>query len=574
MLWIKEPSEPNEQISGTVYMVSMNDAEHAEDKNLKQTSKGVILSPQPHNDLNDPLNWPVWRRDISLVTISIHALLVGGMTPILAPVMGTLEKQFNKQLHDLTYFVGVYMASLGVGSVIFAPIAVSYGKRMIYLISLVILLGAFFWGANAHSYGSLMGARVLMGIGGSPAESLPSTTIAEIFFAHERAYRLGIYTLLLIGGKNLSPLASGFIANRLGWHWIFWIASMICGLVLACSFLFVHETFYDRTPKPDKRSQEESARAAIAREQRQLPPWTSEMTPEGQDNDFAAEGVEVVHLDADTNDAIKKDLEKQLTHDSVSTFGEPAPRVPFFNNLRIYTGRKTGTPLYKVALRPFVLFLYPSVLFPTLVYSTSVVWLSVIAETISTIFTREPYRFKQTSIGLLYIALFVGGILGSAIAGKCSDIIVRWMCRRNHGVYEPEFRLIMILPVLLSITIGLMGFGWSSYDGDLWIVPAIFMGVLGFGCSLASTVSITYVVDCYRFFASESLVSLNLAKNVLGLAFSIFVPYFFEASGGKTSFVVYGCIEIGLCLFAIPMYRYGKVMRQYFDDRQFMKSLY
>lgn len=619
MLWVKEPAHPNEQISGTVYMLNVPDDADCgtnEKEGLKQNSKGVILSPQPQNDVNDPLNWPIWRRDISLLAISVHALLVGGLTPILAPVMGTLGNEFNKKLTDLTYFVGVYMVSMGVGSVFFAPVAVVYGKRLIYLISLLILLAGLIWAANADSYGSLMGARVLSGIGAAPAESLPSTTIAEIYFAHERAYRLGIYTLLLLGGKNLSPLVSGFVANRLNWHWIFWIASIICGFVLVCSFLFVHETFWDRTPLPDKRSREESRQADIARQQRQLPPWSSDMNPgatfrsshnsaysSGSEN-HRTESIVSIHdnthnniaYDALTNNANDHDvhnenvqaissnthdfndshsMSKHETHDTESIISIiNTIRVPFFHNLRVYTGRKTDSSIFKVFLRPFVLFCYPSVLYPTLIYSTSVVWLSVIAETINSLFTSEPYYFKQTSVGLLYVAMFVGGFLGSAVAGKISDYIVRFMCNKNNGIYEPEFRLIMIFPVMLAVSIGLMGFGWSTFDGDLWIVPAIFMGILGFGCSLASTVSITYVVDCYRVFASESLVTLNLAKNVLGLAFSIFVPYFFEASGAKTSYVVYGCVEIALCLLAIPMYRYGKVMRQYFDDLKLMKNLY
>jgi len=55
-----------------------------------------------------------------------------------------------------------------------------------------------------------------------PVECLPSATIAEIFFLHERAFRIGIYTLLLLGGKNLVPLVSAVVINSLGWRWVFW----------------------------------------------------------------------------------------------------------------------------------------------------------------------------------------------------------------------------------------------------------------------------------------------------------------------------------------------------------------
>ena len=46
-----------------------------------------------------------------------------------------------------------------------------------------------------------------------------------------------------------------------------------------------------------------------------------------------------------------------------------------------------------------------------------------------------------------------------SIAGKISDIVTRALTKRNGGVYEPEFRLIMVIPVVLATAFGLYGFG-------------------------------------------------------------------------------------------------------------------
>ncbi|RKF64678.1 hypothetical protein GcC1_130019, partial [Golovinomyces cichoracearum] len=64
--------------------------------------------------------------------------------------------------------------------------------------------------------------RVLQGISVSPIECLPSATITEVYFLHERAYRIGIYSLLLLGGKNLVPLVSAAIIESYDWRWVFW----------------------------------------------------------------------------------------------------------------------------------------------------------------------------------------------------------------------------------------------------------------------------------------------------------------------------------------------------------------
>lgn len=141
-----------------------------------------------------------------MITVSLYSFIVGGLAPVLAPVMMTLQTEFHKPLSLVSYVIGVYFIALGVSSCLIAPTAAVYGKRLAYLLSQIVLLGGLAWGAKAQSFGSLLGARALMGLGGGAAESLPSATIAEIFFAHERAYRSGIYTLLLIGDKNIMPL--------------------------------------------------------------------------------------------------------------------------------------------------------------------------------------------------------------------------------------------------------------------------------------------------------------------------------------------------------------------------------
>lgn len=190
------------------------------------------------------------------------------------------------------------------------------------------------------------------------------------------------------------------------------------------------------------------------------------------------------------------------------------PRITYWQTLRLWNGRLSHDKWWRAAVRPFVLFVYPSVLWSALVYSLSIGWLIVVSESIALLYeNKETYNFSPLGTGLVYISPFVGGILGTAVAGRVSDMIVRWMTRRNGGIYEPEFRLVMAIPVAISTAIGLMGFGWSVQERDAWIVPTIFFGIISFGCSLGSTTSITFCVDSYRQYAGEALVTLNFSKS-------------------------------------------------------------
>lgn len=189
----------------------------------KMTKDGaIILEPQPHDSSNDPLNWPTWRRDAALLSVGLICMIGGGMTPVLAAGFTNIEAQFDVSSSRVALTTGLFMMGLGIGSVFASPTAILYGKRPIYLTGAIMFILTSVWCASAKSFVSLLVGRIFMGIAVSPVECLPSATIAEIYFLHERAFRIGIYTLLLLSGKNLIPLVSAAIIQTHGWRWVFW----------------------------------------------------------------------------------------------------------------------------------------------------------------------------------------------------------------------------------------------------------------------------------------------------------------------------------------------------------------
>lgn len=194
-----------------------------DEEEKKKTDDGqIILEPQPDDSANDPLNWPTWKRDSALLSLGIYCMIGGGITPLIAAGFTDVAEEYDVDTETVALTTGLYMMGLGIGSVIFSPTAILWGKRPVYLFSSIIFIGTSLWAGFSPSFNSLLAARVFQGIAVSPVECLPSATIAEIFFLHERAYRIGIYTLLLLGGKNLVPLVSAAIIGRFGWRWVFW----------------------------------------------------------------------------------------------------------------------------------------------------------------------------------------------------------------------------------------------------------------------------------------------------------------------------------------------------------------
>ncbi|KAL2131993.1 hypothetical protein VTI74DRAFT_4325 [Chaetomium olivicolor] len=628
----------------------------------KKTRDGkIILDPQPEDSANDPLNWPAWRRDLALLSLGLFCMVGGGTTPLLAAGFTDVAKEYHVDVHSVSLTTGLYMMGMGLGSIIFSPTAILWGKRPVYLFGAVVYMATSIWCAASPNFTSLVLARIFQGIAVSPVECLPSATIAEIFFLHERAFRIGIYTLLLLGGKNLVPLVSAVIIQRMGWRWVFWAVAIVvafCGFLL---FFFVPETFWDRAPVPRRSKKSRpgifrrfSSRAdalhitapPTARPSIEVSddaPVTPGTRTKAQRVGFASDAEKEAVKRADTSSETtgksgeepalgteKEAGERRSSGDgpapSQEYFPQTAPQPPsparlqesetpaldpgsnrreqydtdtesqsirssrttpplaytaalrdqparsFVQSLKPYNGRLNKDKWHKVVVRPLILFTYPAVLWSAVVYACSVGWLIVISESVAVIYREQIYAFNALQTGLVYISPFVGGILGSAVAGRVSDIVVKAMARRNGGLYEPEFRLVMAIPIALTTIIGLMGFGWSAQVHDHWMVPTAFFGIISFGCTLGSTTSITFCVDSYRQYAGEALVTLNFSKNVLhGLVFSLFVTGWLTDDGPKTVYIWIGIIQLILLLFTIPMYIFGKRARMWTVRKNFME---
>jgi len=236
---VLNPKDTSSEVPGTVLLLSSSTHQPTPDPTStssppedstplttlppKTTPDGtIILSPQPDPSPNDPLNWPRWRRDAALFSLGIYCAVGGGMPPLLAAGFTDVAADYHVPVRRVALTTGLLMLGLGIGCVLAGPTAILYGKRPVYLTSIILFILASTWCALSPDFPSLLVARVVQGVAISPVEALPSATIAEMYFLHERSFRIGVYTLMLLGGKNLVPLVSAAVIERWGWRWVFW----------------------------------------------------------------------------------------------------------------------------------------------------------------------------------------------------------------------------------------------------------------------------------------------------------------------------------------------------------------
>ena len=77
----------------------------------KKTKDGkIILEPQPEDSMNDPLNWPSWRRDFALLSLGFYCMLGGGMTPVLAAGFNNISQTYSVSVPRVALTTGLCKA--------------------------------------------------------------------------------------------------------------------------------------------------------------------------------------------------------------------------------------------------------------------------------------------------------------------------------------------------------------------------------------------------------------------------------------------------------------------------------
>ena len=71
----------------------------------------IVLVPQPSDDVNDPLNWPNWKRSLSFSTICAFTFMVswtlGGLSAALVLLSEDLKSDLDATVHGAVSWVSL-----------------------------------------------------------------------------------------------------------------------------------------------------------------------------------------------------------------------------------------------------------------------------------------------------------------------------------------------------------------------------------------------------------------------------------------------------------------------------------
>jgi len=406
------------------------------------------------------LRWRyVFWAPFPFVPVLIKLTYSTAVGPLLGAAFVPLAKEWEVSLTNfITGAQGGVIAAIAVGSLLFNALAVKYGKRPVYLITSVGLAVTCFWAAEARSFKSFVAARVLQGLCMAPMEALIPASIADIWFVHERGYRTAIFNLGVLGGINLATPIGKFFSSRSrflilsdhpiagaimeasNWRVVMHAMGGAFVLQLILTFFFMPESAYHRTGTLN--------------------------IDTGKHNVETDKSVAADHMENSN--------EKGATATPAPVDSASEPKLSFAREMLPYSGYVNHVSLLSTMVRPFLLLASPAVLWATLLFTTCISWLVGISITISQIFSAPPYNFSVRSVGATNLSSFVASLIGTAVAGPAIDGIVKRMSKRNKGIFEPEFRLPIMVTYLCFTATGFFGWGQAAYNQDPWPIPGKF----------------------------------------------------------------------------------------------------
>jgi len=155
-----------------------------------------------------------------------------------APGVSFMDSDFhnsNTIISALT--VSIYVLGYVVGPLFLSPLSEIYGRRPVLGCANAMFCVWQIGCALSPNITALIIMRFLAGIGGSGCLTIGGGVIADLFHREQRGMATSIYSAGPLMGPVVGPICGGFIAERAGWRWIFWvlfIASTLTTVGIEC----------------------------------------------------------------------------------------------------------------------------------------------------------------------------------------------------------------------------------------------------------------------------------------------------------------------------------------------------
>jgi multidrug resistance protein len=171
------------------------------------------------------------------------------------------------------------------------------------------------------------------------------------------------------------------------------------------------------------------------------------------------------------------------------------------------------------------------------------------------------YHFSSGSVGLAYIGVGVGMIVGMAVLGVLSDKIIKKQLAKGNVKPEHRLPLLLTLPGAIGLPIGVFVYGWTTFYKVHYIVPIVATAFIGLGNLTAMMTIQTYLVDAFTVHAASAIAANTVLRSIFGAVLPLSGLSMYDALGLGWGNSLLGFISLAFIPVPIFFRFYGERIR-------------
>jgi len=182
------------------------------------------------------------RRWIALLFLALGVAMIILDATVVNVALPQMIKDLGLTTSDAEWVNASYSLAFASLLILSGRIADLYGRRLMFIIGIIVFVGASVLVGISSTSIEVIGARTLQGVGA--ALILPSSlsVLNAVFTGKARSIAFAVWGATIGGMAALGPLVGGWLTTYASWHWAFFINVPIGIIVLIGVFLVVPET--------------------------------------------------------------------------------------------------------------------------------------------------------------------------------------------------------------------------------------------------------------------------------------------------------------------------------------------
>lgn len=167
------------------------------------------------------------KLDPMLLKVSL-ILVFGSLAPLLDTTMvnvaiKTLASDLRSTVSVIQWVITGYVLTMAMAVPLSGWAINRFGGKQLYQFSLVLFLVGSILSSLSWNIGSLIGFRLLQGIGAGLLMPTMTTMLFQISGGRNMGRMASITSIPMMLAPILGPVLGGIIVNGLGWRWIFYV---------------------------------------------------------------------------------------------------------------------------------------------------------------------------------------------------------------------------------------------------------------------------------------------------------------------------------------------------------------